>query len=63
MVTVPDGRILERSVDDMVAWVLSTFSTAPHLFGDRLDDFVSDLRLFLFDVSSDGRFSVVLLDN
>ena len=60
---VPDDRILERSADDVVAWVLSTSSTAPHLFGDRLDDFIRDLRGLLLDVSPEGRFSVPLSDN
>ena len=63
VVVVPDDRILERSVDDVVAWVLSTSSTAPHLFGGRLDDFVADLRALLFGASSDGRFSVALSEN
>jgi hypothetical protein len=41
----------------VVAWVLSTSSTAPHLFGDRVDDFIRDLRSLLLDVSPEGRFS------
>jgi hypothetical protein len=40
IVVVPDERVLERSTQDVVAWVLSTSSTAPHLFGARLGDFV-----------------------
>ena len=63
IVVVPDDRVLERSVDEVVAWVLSTSSTAPHLFGDRLDQFVRDLRSLLLDVSPVGRFSVALSDN
>ena len=63
LVIVPDDRVLERSVDDVVAWVLSTSSTAPHLFGDHLDDFVLDLRGLLLEVSPEGRFSVALSDN
>jgi SAM-dependent methyltransferase len=63
VVVVPDNRILEPSVDDVVAWVLSTSSTAPHLFGDRLDNFIRALRGLLLDVSPDGRFSVPLSDN
>jgi SAM-dependent methyltransferase len=63
MIVVPDVRVLERSVDDVVAWVLSTSSTAPHLFGDRLSEFVSDLRAHLIEVSPDGRFSVPLSEN
>jgi len=63
LVVVPDDRVLERSVEDVVAWVLSTSSTAPHLFGDRLDDFIRDLRSLLLDMSPEGRFSVALSDN
>jgi SAM-dependent methyltransferase len=62
-VVVPDHRMLERSVDDVVAWVLSTSSTAPHLFGERLGEFVKDLRALLLDVSPEGRYSVALSDN
>jgi SAM-dependent methyltransferase len=63
LVIVPDDRVLERSVGDVVAWVLSTSSTAPHLFGDRLDEFIEDLRSLLLDVSPDGRFSMALSAN
>ncbi len=63
VVLVPDDRILERSVDEVVAWVLSTSSTAPHLFGDRVADFERDLRSILFEASPEGRFSVPLSDN
>jgi SAM-dependent methyltransferase len=63
LVIVPDDRVLERSVADVVAWVLSTSSTAPHLFGNHLDEFIRDLRSLLLEVSPEGRFSVVLSDN
>lgn len=63
VVVVPDDRILERSVDEVVAWVLSTSSTAPHLFDDRLGEFIRDLRSLLLDVSPTGQFSVALSDN
>jgi SAM-dependent methyltransferase len=63
VVVVPDDRVLERSIDDVVAWVLSTSSTAPHLFGDDLDAFVGELRDLLLVVSPQGRFSVALSDN
>jgi SAM-dependent methyltransferase len=63
LVVVPDDRILERSTEDVVAWVLSTSSTAPHLFGDHLDDFIRDLRFVLLVASPEGRFSVALSDN
>jgi SAM-dependent methyltransferase len=62
-VIVPDDRVLVRSADDVVAWVLSTSSTAPHLFGERLGDFVQDLRHLLRDASPEGLFSVHLSDN
>jgi hypothetical protein len=62
-VVVPDDRILERSADGVVAWVLSTSSTAPHLFGEDLEEFERDLRALLDDVSPEGRFSVPLTDN
>jgi SAM-dependent methyltransferase len=62
-VHVPDDRILERSTDEVVAWVLSTSSTAPHLFGEHLGDFERDLRALLDQVSPEGCFSVPLLDN
>jgi SAM-dependent methyltransferase len=62
-VVVRDDRILERSTDDVVAWVLSTSSTAPHLFGERLDAFVDDLRGLLLDASPAGRFSIALSNN
>jgi SAM-dependent methyltransferase len=63
IVVVPDTRFLTRSADDVVAWVLSTSSTAPHLFGDRLEEFVLDLRNVLRDASPEGQFSVALSDN
>jgi SAM-dependent methyltransferase len=63
IVLVPDDRVMTRSVDDIVAWVLSTSSTAPRLFGDRLDDFVQDLRSLLLETSPDGQFTVPLSDN
>ncbi|HXB36969.1 MAG TPA: class I SAM-dependent methyltransferase [Acidimicrobiales bacterium] len=63
IVLVPDDRLMTRSADDVVAWVLSTSSTAPHLFGERLDDFVQDLRSLLLEASPDGLYTVALSDN
>jgi len=63
VVTVPDGRVLERTVDDLIAQSLSSSSTAPHLFGDRLDAFVADARRALFDSNPAGRFTVTLPAN
>jgi SAM-dependent methyltransferase len=62
-VTVPDQRVVERTADDVVALVFSSSSTAPHLFGDRRDDYESDLRQILAQASPAGRFSVRLPDN
>lgn len=63
IVVVPDGREIELSVDQVVAGRFSNSGTAPHLFGDRLGEFESDLRSLLADASSSGRFSVRLPDN
>jgi hypothetical protein len=56
---VPDQRPVERTVDDVVARVFSTSSTAPHLFGDRRED----MREILTHASPSGRFSLRLPDN
>ena len=60
---VPDGRAIVRSVDDLLAERFSMSSTAPHLFGDRLAQFDSDLRRVLAEASPDGVFAVSLPDN
>jgi SAM-dependent methyltransferase len=62
-VTVPDQRVVERAADDIVARVFSTSSTAPHLFGDRRDDYEEELREILAHASPSGRFSLPLPDN
>jgi Methyltransferase domain len=59
---VADGRVLDRTTDDLVAWVFSASSTAPHLFGDDLGRFESDLRALLEEASPSGHFSVPLSD-
>jgi hypothetical protein len=48
---------LIRTIDDLVAWVYSLSSSAPHLFGDRLGAFESDLRRLLHESSPTGVFS------
>jgi SAM-dependent methyltransferase len=60
---VADGRVLERSVDDVVAQTLSMSSSAPHLFGERLREFEEELRALLFGISPAGYFSVRLPAN
>jgi SAM-dependent methyltransferase len=62
-VIVPDQRVVERTIDDVVASVFSMSSTAPHLFGDRQQDFERDLRTILAQASPSGRLAVRLPDN
>ncbi len=62
-VPLPDGRVLHRSIDQVIAQVLSMSGTAPHLFGDRLADFEAELRAALVDRAPDGMFPVTLRDN
>lgn len=62
-VVVPDGRVLTRTSDDLVALRLSTSSSAPHLFGHRLGAFEADLRQLLRETSPSGLYSVRLPDN
>ncbi|MDH6135701.1 SAM-dependent methyltransferase [Kitasatospora sp. MAA4] len=54
---VPAGQVVTRGVDDLVAWVFSLSFSAPHLFGDRLEDFRRDLHALLRQASPDGRFA------
>jgi len=61
-VPVPGARVLDRTTDDLVAWVFSASSTAPHLFGDDLGRFEADLRAVLDEASPTRRFSVPLSD-
>ena len=63
VVGVPDGRVLDRTIDQVAALRFSSSSTAPHLFGDRLAEFEADLRRLLADASPSGLFSVQLPDN
>ena len=43
-VRVAEDPFVDRTVDDIVAETFSSSSTAPHLLGDRLDDFEAELR-------------------
>lgn len=60
---VSDGRVLGRTVDDLVAMRFSSSPTTPHLFGDRVGEFEADLRQILTEASPSGVFSVRLPDN
>ncbi len=62
-VMAPDGRVLVRTVDDLVANVFSSSSTAPPLFGDRVEEFEADLRSLLVTASPSGLYSVRLPAN
>ena len=62
-IVVSDGRVLERTVDDLVAMRFSSSPTTPHLFGDRVGEFEADLRQLLTEASPSGVFSVRLPDN
>jgi SAM-dependent methyltransferase len=56
-IEVPGGQVHVRTEDDVVASVFSLSSAAPHLFGDRLAEFESELRQLLRRASPAGRFS------
>jgi SAM-dependent methyltransferase len=51
------GRVLTRSVDQVVASVFSLSYAAPHLFAEHASEFERDLRALLADASPDGQFS------
>jgi SAM-dependent methyltransferase len=57
VVKAPDGRVLTRTDDHVVAAVYSVSSSAPHLFGDHLRGFESDLRRLLVETSPTREFS------
>jgi SAM-dependent methyltransferase len=46
-IPVPAGQTYERTEDDIVASVFSQSSSAPHLFGGRLEAFERDVRSLL----------------
>jgi SAM-dependent methyltransferase len=53
---VGDGRVLDRTEDEVVASVYSLTGSAPHLFDERLPEFESQLRELLRRASPTGRF-------
>jgi SAM-dependent methyltransferase len=55
-IELPD-RVVVRNADDIAAGVFSVSFAAPHLFGDRVDEFETALRALLADASPEGRFS------
>lgn len=46
-----------RSIDDVVAWVYSLSSSAPHLFGERRAAFEAELRRMLRETAPGGQFA------
>jgi hypothetical protein len=50
---IPD---LLRDSESVLSGYFSLSSSAPHLFGDRVDDFARDVRNLLASRSSDGTF-------
>lgn len=52
-----EGRLLERTADEVAASVYSLSSAAPHLFGDQLSAFDHDLHQLLHRAGPDGLFS------
>ena len=53
---VPGIRDLLRDSQSVLSGYLSLSSSAPHLFGDRLDDFAGEVRALLADRSAMGLF-------
>ncbi len=52
----PGRRDIVRTIDEVVSNSLSMSYAAPDRFGDRLDDFLADLRAVLADATTTGRF-------
>jgi len=48
---------LVRDIDDIVAWVFSRSDSAPHLFGEQLTAFETELRQVLHEATPRGRFA------
>lgn len=52
----PGRADLVRSTDEVISGLFSMSFAAPHLFGDRLDEFVDELQELLTSVSPSGMF-------
>lgn len=55
-VHAPGRPDITRDVDGVISGYLSMSYAAPHLFGDRLDQFIDDLRSLLTARTETGRF-------
>ncbi len=62
-VTVPDQRIIERTIDDVVAEVFSSRRPRRICSATAWEVFEADMREILAQASVSGRFSVRLPDN
>lgn len=51
------GRILDRTIEQVIASVYSLSSSAPHLFGDRLANFDTELRDLVANATPTGLFT------
>ena len=47
---------LQRDSQSVLSGYLSLSSSAPHLFGDRVDDFTAEVRALLANRSAEGIF-------
>ncbi|CAM3259340.1 class I SAM-dependent methyltransferase [Stackebrandtia soli] len=56
-VIAPGGAELRRTSADVISWVYSMSSSAPHLFGEHLNDFEAELGSLLQQVSPGGLFA------
>jgi SAM-dependent methyltransferase len=56
-IEVARGEIATRTLDEVVSAVFSLSGSAPHLFGDRQEDFERDLRALLRETSANGLFA------
>lgn len=53
---LPGRTDITRDIDGVISGFLSMSFAAPHLFGDRLDAFVADVRALLEPMTPTGRF-------
>ena len=56
LIEIQRGQMFERTEDEIVASVFSLSGSAPHLYGDRLQEFEDDLRALLRKASPGGVF-------
>lgn len=57
IVVIAGREVIVRDIDDLVAALFSTSSSAPHLFGPRLNEFEGELRTLLAGATTSGYFA------